>query len=233
MHTSQNKIIARQSSLVKGVFVNIYIVIVTKHFAKVIKFDIINKNTWEIKYMANKAVALVGMCGSGKSVLTEFFTQLGWEKVYFGGVTVAQLKKQGLEINEANERAMREGLRKQYGMGAFAFLLLDEITEKLEKTNTVLDGLYSWSEYKILREKFGEDLVVLAITTNSSVRYQRLAEREFRPLTAEQARSRDISEIENLEKGGPISIADYYIDNNGSVEALKAQFEKFIEWLNK
>ena len=183
--------------------------------------------------MANKAVALVGMCGSGKSVLTEFFTQLGWEKVYFGGVTVAQLKKQGLEINEANERAMREGLRKQYGMGAFAFLLLDEITEKLEKTNTVLDGLYSWSEYKILREKFGEDLVVLAITTNSSVRYQRLAEREFRPLTAEQARSRDISEIENLEKGGPISIADYYIDNNGSVEALKAQFEKFIEWLNK
>ena len=75
--------------------------------------------------------------------------------------------------------------------------------------------------------------MVLAITTNSSVRYQRLAEREFRPLTAEQARSRDISEIENLEKGGPISIADYYIDNNGSVEALKAQFEKFIEWLNK
>ena len=183
--------------------------------------------------MSNKAVALVGMCGSGKSVLTEFFTQLGWEKVYFGGVTVSQLKKQGLEINEANERAMREGLRKQYGMGAFAFLLVDEIAQKLENTNTVLDGVYSWSEYKILHEKFGDDLVVLAITTNSGVRYQRLATREFRPLTYEQARSRDVSEIENLEKGGPISIADYYIDNNGSVEELKAQFEKFIEWLNK
>ena len=140
MHTSQNKIIARQSSLVKGVFVNIYIVIVAKHFAKVIKFDIINKNTWEIKYMANKAVALVGMCGSGKSVLTEFFTQLGWEKVYFGGVTVAQLKKQGLEINEANERAMREGLRKQYGMGAFAFLLLDEITENTRYHEMIATG---------------------------------------------------------------------------------------------
>ncbi|MBR2974781.1 MAG: dephospho-CoA kinase [Clostridia bacterium] len=183
--------------------------------------------------MANKAVALVGMCGSGKSVLTEFFTQLGWEKVYFGGVTVAQLKKQGLEINEANERAMREGLRKQYGMGAFALLLVEEIAQKLDKTNTVLDGLYSWSEYKILREKFGDDLVVLAITTNRSVRYQRLACREFRPLTAEQAFSRDVSEIENLEKGGPISIADYYIDNNGSVQDLKNQFDKFLEWLNR
>ena len=183
--------------------------------------------------MSNKAVALVGMCGSGKSVLTEFFTNLGWEKVYFGGVTVTQLKKQGLEINEANERAMREGLRKQYGMGAFALLLQDEIAQKLTCANTVLDGLYSWSEYKILREKFGEDLIVLAIVTNSSVRYQRLATRDFRPLTYEQARSRDVSEIENLEKGGPISIADYYIDNNGTVEDLKAQFEKFIAWLNK
>jgi dephospho-CoA kinase len=76
-------------------------------------------------------------------------------------------------------------------------------------------------------------LIVLAITTNSSVRYQRLATREFRPLTYEQARSRDISEIENLEKGGPISIADYYIDNNGSVEDLQAQFNQFINWLNK
>ena len=30
---------------------------------------------------------------------------------------------------------------------------------------------------------------------------------------------------QNLEKGGPIAIADYYIDNNGDFEALKAQYE--------
>ena len=55
----------------------------------------------------NKAVAVVGMCGSGKSVLCGYFEQLGWEKVYFGGVTVSQLIKQGIPVNEANERAMR------------------------------------------------------------------------------------------------------------------------------
>ncbi|MBQ8504893.1 MAG: dephospho-CoA kinase, partial [Clostridia bacterium] len=71
----------------------------------------------------NKAVAVVGMCGSGKSVLCDYFVKMGWQSVYFGGVTVKQLKKRGIEVNEQNERAMRESLRANYGMGAFAVLL--------------------------------------------------------------------------------------------------------------
>ena len=43
--------------------------------------------------MGNKAVAVVGMCGSGKSVLTDMFVKSGWSKVYFGGVTVTQAKR--------------------------------------------------------------------------------------------------------------------------------------------
>ena len=38
----------------------------------------------------NKAVAVVGMCGSGKSVLCKYFTDRGWSSVYFGGVAVSQ-----------------------------------------------------------------------------------------------------------------------------------------------
>ncbi len=180
----------------------------------------------------NKAVAVVGMCGSGKSVLCGFFEELGWEKVYFGGVTVSQLKAQGIPVNEANERKMREGLRQKYGMGAFAALLKDEICDKLTRGNVVLDGLYSWSEYVILKELLGENIVLLAVVTNSGVRKQRLATREIRPLTSEQVDSRDIAEIENMEKGGPIAKADYFIINNGSEKQLHEQFEMFLSWLN-
>ncbi|MCM1043048.1 MAG: hypothetical protein NC350_02425 [Corallococcus sp.] len=180
-----------------------------------------------------KAVAVVGMCGSGKSDLTAMFTKLGWEKVYFGGVTVNQLKKQGIEVNEANERAMREGLRKQLGQEAFAVLLKDEILDKLSRSDTVLDGLYSWSEYKYLREVLGDRLVLLAVTTNCELRYQRLSVREVRPLSATQARSRDCAEIENMEKGGPIAIADYFVDNNGDRNHLAEQFGQFLDWLDK
>ena len=180
----------------------------------------------------NKAVAVVGMCGSGKSVLCSYFTQLGWENVYFGGVAVSQLKKSGTPVNEANERAIREKLRRELGMGAFAIILKDEILEKLSRANVVLDGVYSWSEYVILKELLGDNLVVLAVVTNSGIRKQRLCNRTVRPLTAEMVDSRDVAEIENSEKGGPIAKADYYVLNNGSEQQLKAQFEEFMQWLN-
>ena len=181
----------------------------------------------------NKAVAVVGMCGSGKSVLCKYFTDLGWNSVYFGGVAVSQLVKNNIPVNEANEREIRERLRKELGMGAFAVILKDEILDKLSRTNVVLDGLYSWSEYLILKELLGDDLVLLAVVTNSGIRKQRLVSRAVRPLTPEMVDSRDIAEIEHSEKGGPIAKADYYVLNNGTEEELKAQFEEFMRWLNR
>lgn len=178
----------------------------------------------------SKAVAVVGMCGSGKSVLCSYFTNLGWSSVYFGGVAVSQLKKNGVPVNEDNERQVREQLRRELGMGAFAIILKEEILDKLARGNVVLDGLYSWSEYVILKELLGDDLIVLAIVTNSGVRKQRLARREVRSLSAEMVDSRDIAEIENSEKGGPIAKADYYVTNNGTEAELKRQFDEFMQW---
>lgn len=176
----------------------------------------------------NKAVAVVGMCGSGKSVLCQYFCDLGWQSVYFGGVTMSELKKQGIAVTEQNERMMREGLREKLGKGAFAIILKDEILAKLEQSNVVLDGLYSWSEYKILKELLGDRLIVLAVVTDSAIRKQRLACRQVRPLTAEQVDSRDQAEIENSEKGGPIAKADHFVVNNGTEKQLAEQFEQFI-----
>ncbi len=179
----------------------------------------------------NKAVAVVGMCGSGKSVLCRYFTDCGWDSVYFGGVAVSRLRNEGLPVNEANERRVREQLRADFGMGAFAVVLKEEILDKLSRSNVVLDGLYSWSEYVILKELLGDNLVVLAVVTNSDIRKSRLAHREVRPLSAEMVDSRDVAEIENLEKGGPIAKADYYVVNNGTEQQLKAQFDAFMSWL--
>ncbi len=176
-----------------------------------------------------KIVAVVGMCGSGKSVATEVFTDAGWEKVYFGGITMEELENRGLEKNEKNEKMVREGLRAQYGLAAYAVKLLPRIQKLAEQGNVVLDGLYSWSEYTYLKEHLGDALRVLAIVTDRGLRYSRLATRTIRPLTEQEATSRDYSEIEKLEKGGPISIADRFVTNNGSSEEL---VEKITEYMN-
>lgn len=166
----------------------------------------------------SKIIAIVGMCGSGKSIASEYFEKLGFKKIYFGGVTMEKLKEQGMEINEKNEKIMRESLREKYGMGAFATILLPKIEEYSENNNIILDGLYSWEELKILKDRFKESLTVVAIIVDKSIRYSRLNIRDIRPLTNEEATSRDISEIEKLSKGGPIVFADYYVVNNGTID---------------
>ena len=72
---------------------------------------------------------------------------------------------------------------------------------------------------------------VLAIICDKSVRYSRLAIREIRPLTNIQAHDRDVAEIENLKKGGPIAFADYFIDNNGSLEDYNNKLEEIYNRL--
>jgi dephospho-CoA kinase len=176
----------------------------------------------------NKILAIVGMCGSGKSIASEYYENLGYQKVYFGGVTMMKLKEEGLEVNPENERMMSRRLREEYGMGAYAYLLLPTIEELSKKGNVVLDGLYSWDELKILKDKF-PDMIVLSIVVNKKDRYSRLVDREIRPLTNEEANKRDIAEIENSAKGGPIAFADYYILNNGNLDDYKNDLDKITK----
>ena len=176
----------------------------------------------------NKIIAIVGMCGSGKSVASEYLENKGYEKVYFGGVTMDKLKESGLEITPSNEKMMREKLRSELGMGAFAIVLLPKIKECFNNGNTVLDGVYSYDEVKILKENFPE-LKIIAIVCDKDIRYDRLSIREVRPLTNEEASARDIAEVENIAKAPPIAMADYYILNNGSVEEYKTRLEEILE----
>ena len=113
----------------------------------------------------NKIIAIVGMCGSGKSVVCDYYESLGFTKIYFGGVTLDKIKEEGLEINEKNEKYMREKLRKEYGMSAYAIILLPKIEEALKYGNVVLDGLYSWDELKVLKEKFKEATINISDNT--------------------------------------------------------------------
>ncbi len=186
--------------------------------------------------MANRIVFIVGMTGSGKSIVSDELVKKSFAYVRFGQITIDELKKRGQEINETNERAMREGLRKEHGMGVFATLNISKFDELLKKSNVVGDGLYSWTEYKILKEKYGDSMYVLAVYTPPKLRYKRLenravendADSRFRSISKEKSQSRDYSEIENIEKGGPIAMADFTIINTGTVGDITSQLDKFL-----
>jgi dephospho-CoA kinase len=175
---------------------------------------------------APRALALVGMPGSGKSLCAAHLAARGFFQFRFGSIVVDEVARRGLPLNAVNERAVREEFRQREGMAAIAARALPILREGLHTHNTIIiDGLYSHSEYKLLARELGTPLVVVAIISDRPVRYARLAARPERPLTAEEAETRDLAEVEFLEKGGPIALADYTLLNNDGPDALIAQLD--------
>ena len=184
-----------------------------------------------------KLVCIVGMTGAGKSVVADYLVKRGYGFVRFGQITLDIVKERGLAPTEENERPIRESVRKEYGPGAYATLNIPKFDALLKKGNVVGDGLYSWSEYKILKEKYDSRFIVIAVFAPPSLRYSRLVNRALastdanlrhRPATLEQAKARDYAEIENIEKGGPIAMADYTLLNFSTIKILLGQLDNIL-----
>ena len=183
-----------------------------------------------------KLLAIVGMSGSGKSVVVDHLTEKGIPKVYFGGMIYKEMERRGIERTPdgESEKHFREMIRETEGKDWVVRQLIEETKGLIAagQKRVVLDGLYSWTEYKALKHEFPGELTVLAVVVPKGLRHKRVAKRPDRPFNAEQIQERDRSEIENLEKGGPIAMADYYVLNDGSVAELHTALDKILADIN-
>lgn len=190
----------------------------------------------------NKIVCVAGLCGAGKSIVSDYFVKKGYQFVRFGQITLDEIKKQELKPTEANERKIRENLRKKHGMAAHAILNLPKFNKLIKKGNVIADGLYSFAEYKVLKKHFGKRLTVITVYAPPKLRYERISKRvmpktdtdlRHRPFTKKEAKARDFAEIENLDKGGPIAMADYTILNTKDLKFLKKQIKEIKDEIEK
>ncbi len=176
-------------------------------------------------------IAIVGLPGSGKTAASTYLGGHGFTILRFGDQTDVGLKELGLPLTETNERKYREDIRQELGMAAMAIKIKPRIREAEKSTDKIaLDGMRSWEEYVYLKEKFPE-LVVLSIYASPKTRYRRLSVRPIRPLSEAESKERDRSEIENLHCGGPIAMADYVIQNEGTPEDLEHALAGLLQTL--
>lgn len=180
-----------------------------------------------------KILALVGMSGSGKSVAVDYLTDKGYPKVYFGGMIYKEMEKRGIPRSEdgETEKKFREEIRETEGKDWVVRQVIAETKDLIGagQKRIILDGVYSWTEYKALKHEFPTNLTFIAIVVDKKLRYERVAGRSDRPFDSVAIRERDRSEIENLEKGGPIVAADYYILNNSSKEEIYNRIDEILK----
>lgn len=179
----------------------------------------------------NKIVAMVGMTGAGKSIASKYMEEQGYQMVYFGSLTYERMEAEGIEYTVESDKQMRVQMRKDYGMGAYAILSMPKIKAALEKGSVIIDDLYSWAEYEVLQKEFGDNIILICVTADKNIRYERLRTREKRPYTKEEAIGRDLNELGNLDKGRPIAYADYFILNNGTVEEYIQRLDEILKMI--
>jgi dephospho-CoA kinase len=176
-----------------------------------------------------RALALVGMPGAGKTLCAQHLDRQGYTTFRFGQIVVDEVARRGWALNPETERIVREEFRATDGMTAIARRALPYLKAALaERPCIVIDGLYGFSEYKLLQEELPGTMAVVAVVSERGLRYQRLAERAERPLTPTEAAERDYAEIDRLEKGGPIAIADFTLLNNTTSADLLAALDAVV-----
>ena len=139
------------------------------------------------------------------------------------GKIIAIVGMAGSGKSIASEYLEKIGYKKIYFGGVIYEKMKEEQIEITPES-----GLYSWEEYKILKEKF-DNLIIISIVADKNIRYKRIGSRKDRPFNTNEIKDRDISEIENLAKGGPIAYADYYILNNSNLEDYQNKLEKLLK----
>jgi dephospho-CoA kinase len=174
-----------------------------------------------------KILAFVGLTGSGKSTAVQYFTEKGFPRVYFGGVAYEIMAERGIPQGEQQEKDFRVQIRLTEGEDVYAKRVIDNIHHLADagQHRIIVDGIYSWSEYKILKHEFPGEMTTVALVAPKHLRYHRLATRSERPQTAEISQERDYNEIEDIQKGGPIAMADFFVANNENVEHFYKQLD--------
>jgi len=175
-------------------------------------------------------IAFVGLPGAGVSTAVDYLKAKHVPSVYFGGIVLSAMTQAGIDDTPEAEQKFREQLREEGGKDVVVKQIIPQIHNLANagKHRIVADGLYTWTEYKTMKHEFPGQITVVSITAPRELRHRRLASRDKRPLTQAQAEGRDWAEIESLEKGGPIALADFSIPNDTSREQFLSRIDQLL-----
>lgn len=168
-------------------------------------------------------IGLTGRNCAGKGIVVDYLKELGFIFFSLSDVIRNEIKKGGEEITR--ERLIQKGreLRNTHGHAVLAEIIIEKLD--IEK-NYVIDSIRHPVEIEAFRRN--KNFVLLNVIASPEKRFERIKQRgrESDPTTFKQFLEYENKEEKNEDYGGQqlrfcSEIADYTIENNGTVEEFK------------
>ena len=175
-------------------------------------------------------VGVTGLAGAGKTTAVGHLIKLtGGHGIYLGQTVLDEVRARGLPETRENERQVRIDLR-QKGPEALAIPYVDKVTECLENGISVfVDAILTQAEFDLLTSHVPSGSArLLAIEASFDVRSRRLKSRQERPLTPDELRKRDNTELERLGTRAVIESANCTIHNEETLGEFYRQLAAFV-----
>jgi dephospho-CoA kinase len=178
-------------------------------------------------------IGVTGTLGSGKGTVVEYLVnKKGFKHFSARAFLVEEIKKRGLEENRDNMVFLGNELRQKNSPSFVA----DELFKMALKSgqDCVIESLRAPGEINSLRKK--GNFTLLAVDVDPKIRYERIVKRStstdnvsLEEFLADEAREMESDDPnkQNLKKC--IKMADYIIDNNGTVEDLNLKLEEILK----
>jgi len=164
-------------------------------------------------------VCVVGMPGSGKSLVSQVARELGFDVVVMGDAVREEAERRGIEPTGPKMRELMQALRRERGPAVVAelcFPLIDRAGPLV-----LVDGIRSYKEVEAFRSRYGR-VVLVAVHSSPRTRFRRLRARgrSDDPRDWQEFCRRDEVELQ-VGIGEAIALADYMLVNEGAPEELK------------
>ncbi len=175
-------------------------------------------------------IGLTGKNGSGKTEVSEYLKNRGFEYHSLSDEIRNEIRRRGLEITRDELIDIGNELRERYGPGVLAERILSHLEQE---HNYVIDSIRNPNEVEVLKRR--KDFILLAVEADSHIRFERSLKRgrenaaeSFEQFMEEETRELESDNPANQQLHATQRKADRVLSNNGTIEELHRKLDKLL-----
>lgn len=174
-------------------------------------------------------IGVTGTLASGKDTVSELLEKKGYKHISLSQILRREVSKLGEPITTVNLTTFGNKIRHERGEGYLAKEALKDASKK-----TIISSIRQPGEVRVLKKD--PRFVLIAVDADAKQRWSRLEKRKragdpesFNDMMAIERKQMKKHGSKDMQLDTVMAMADYQIDNNGTMEDLKEKVDRLLK----